>query len=83
MRGIVLGLGLLLVGLALGVLAGVAEDGADGALDCTGSGVDIRLEGRGLGVVVGRHIDGDLVWSGVVVVWIASRLWCEDCLMWW
>lgn len=52
-RGIVLDLGLVLLGIALSLVASAACQRANGRLDGAGDGVDGGLEGGG--VIVGRH----------------------------
>jgi hypothetical protein len=56
MRGVVLGLGLVLLALALDLVASAAGQAAEGVLNGASGRVDVRLEGGC--VIVGRHDDG-------------------------
>lgn len=59
MRSIVLGVGLLLLGVGLSLVLGVARNAGDGSLDGPSCRVNVGLEGGGLlAVLVVRHDDG-------------------------
>jgi hypothetical protein len=55
LRGIVLGVSLVLLGIAVDLVRGVASHAANSRLDGTSGSVDVRLESRGL-VAVSRHL---------------------------